>query len=254
MTDKWNNYKVAFYYGMESMMLKLFNRTTMNHIQSPFLKDIPQCKTVLRKLRKKIYKYSSVHRLTKKPKDTTHDIMGLLASRNIPSYVTDSLKKKRTIDIHNIKNVHVAEAVSLSEIMSMASSQEQEISKLFEEHKSRMKKVEKKTPLLKLERKSTTYSSTEGEDSQYSEQYSISSEYDCGQGGLSAEVRPTQERNTCFHADMKHDQDEEQVSFGLQESSHFHYTAGPHMMASSRAFLELEKDFIYPNEQMWLRF
>lgn len=95
--------------------------------------------------------------------------MGLLASRNIPSYVTDSLKKKRTIDIHNIKNVHVAEAVSLSEIMSMASSQEQEISKLFEEHKSRMKKVEKKTPLLKLERKSTTYSSTEGEDSQYSE-------------------------------------------------------------------------------------
>ena len=106
------------------MMLKLFNRTLMNHIQSPFLNDIPQCKNVLRKLRKKIYKYSAIHRQTKKPKDTTHDIMGLLKSRNLPSFVTDSLKKKRAIDIGSLKNIQVTQIASVSDIVSLAQSQE----------------------------------------------------------------------------------------------------------------------------------
>ena len=95
----------------------------MSHIQSPFLPDIQQCKTVLRKLRKKIYKYSTVHPQVKKTKDSTHDIMGLLKSRNLPTYVTDSLKKKRVIDICSLKNIQVSHMVSLSEIVSMASSQ-----------------------------------------------------------------------------------------------------------------------------------
>ena len=34
---------------------------------------------------------------------------------------------------------------------------------MFEEHKAKTKKTEKKLPLLKFDRKSTTFSSTEGE-------------------------------------------------------------------------------------------
>ena len=96
----------------------------MNHIQSPFLNDIPQCKTALRKLRKKIYKYTAVHRQTKKPKDATHDIMGLLKARNIPAYVTESLKKKRVVDINSLKNVNIAHVVSPIDIASLAKAQE----------------------------------------------------------------------------------------------------------------------------------
>ena len=104
----------------------------MSHIQSPFLDEIPQCKTALRKLRKKIYKYSTTHKQVRRQRDLTHDIFRLLKARNLPSFVADSLKKKRVIDIGSIKNVHVAPVASLHEIVSMAGSQEDEINSLFQ--------------------------------------------------------------------------------------------------------------------------
>ena len=137
----------------------------MNHIQSPFHSDIPQCRKVLRRLRKKIYKYTAVHRQTKKPKETTHDILGVLKSRNLPSFVTDALKKKRVIDLSNFKNIQVPPCASLEAITSMTDRQELEVSKLFEMHKARLGSAEKKLQSLsKLERKSTNYSSTDGEE------------------------------------------------------------------------------------------
>ena len=53
-------------------------------IQSPFDRDIKQCKIKMRKLRKKIYKYSVTHKMQPKPKDSGNGVMERLKDRRIP--------------------------------------------------------------------------------------------------------------------------------------------------------------------------
>ena len=76
-------------------------------IQSPFIQDILHSKPIMKKLRKKIYKYTSTHKLTKKPKDSINTIMNLLQRRSLPDFLIDSIKKRRTVDLHSMKNVKV---------------------------------------------------------------------------------------------------------------------------------------------------
>jgi len=68
----------------------------------------------MRKLRKKIYKYTSTHRPTKKPKDSIHDILTLLKPRKLPDFLVDSIKKRRNFDLSSIKNVVVPQGAEFS--------------------------------------------------------------------------------------------------------------------------------------------
>ena len=78
----------------------------------------------MRKLRKKIYKYTSTHRPSKKPKDSIHDILALLKPRKLPDFLLDSIKKRRNFDLSSIKNVVVPQGAEYLEMKSMASDQE----------------------------------------------------------------------------------------------------------------------------------
>lgn len=78
----------------------------------------------MRKLRKKIYKYTSTHRPTKKPKDSIHNIITLLRPRKLPDFLIDSLKKRRNFDLSSIKNVIVPPGANFDQMKSMSSQQE----------------------------------------------------------------------------------------------------------------------------------
>lgn len=64
-------------------------------IHSPFENELKHCKNTMKKLRKKIYKYSISHKTQHKPKDSAHSIIDRLKGRQVPSFVLDSLKKRR---------------------------------------------------------------------------------------------------------------------------------------------------------------
>lgn len=64
-------------------------------ISSPFEDELRHCKASMRKLRKKIYKYSITHKSQQKPKDSVHSIIDRLRGRQVPAFLLDSLKKRR---------------------------------------------------------------------------------------------------------------------------------------------------------------
>lgn len=41
------------------------------------MNDIPECKLIMRRLRKKISKYTTAHKEIKKPRDQSHDILNI---------------------------------------------------------------------------------------------------------------------------------------------------------------------------------
>ena len=127
-------------------------------VDSPFIEDIPKCKISMRKLRKKIYKYTSAQPKSKKVRDSTHDICKLLEMREIPDFVLESLKKKRSLDLNSLKNVVISPGSKLPEMTSMVRSQENEVERIFRDHRARMKTVKRAIP--KLEARVTTCSST----------------------------------------------------------------------------------------------
>lgn len=59
----------------------------------------------MRRLRKKISKYTSTHKEAKKPRDQSHDILNILKSRNLPVFILETIKKRRTFDLLCLKNV-----------------------------------------------------------------------------------------------------------------------------------------------------
>lgn len=103
----------------------------MNMIDSPFLDSISECKLTMRKLRKKIHKNCSNTSKSRKNKDSNEEIIDIFRLRNIPDFVTESLKKRRNLDINSIKNIIVNTEFPLQEIRNKVSTQEQEISSLY---------------------------------------------------------------------------------------------------------------------------
>lgn len=77
----------------------------MLNVDSPFATNIQECKLNMKKLRKKIYKYTSTHKQNKKPKDPVQDILGLLKPRDIPSFLMEPIKKRRNLDLSSLKSV-----------------------------------------------------------------------------------------------------------------------------------------------------
>lgn len=137
-------------------------------ISSPFISEVGECKLIMRRLRKKISKYSNAHKEAKKSRDQCNDILNILKGRNLPPFVMETIKKRRTFDLISLKNVVMVGESSLGDMVSLVDSQEAEISALFAEHKQRLRKNrDKLNP--KLERRSTNYSSTEEESSQVSD-------------------------------------------------------------------------------------
>lgn len=101
------------------------------NIESPFLKEISACKVMMRKMRKKISKHFSIARDFKKGKEQNHDILNILKSRNLPNYVIDPLKKRRTFDLNFLKSLTVSSVASLDDVIQMTCNQENEIQSLF---------------------------------------------------------------------------------------------------------------------------
>ena len=77
----------------------------------------------MRKLRKKIYKYSVTHKMQPKPKDSGNGVMERLKDRRIPQFLMESVKKRRNIELNGIKNVIVSDGVSLADIKNMRVNQ-----------------------------------------------------------------------------------------------------------------------------------
>ena len=179
----------------------------------------------MRKLRKKIYKYSSTHRPAKKPRDSIHDVLALLKPRNLPDFLLDSIKKRRNFDLSSIKNVVVPPGADFLEMRAMGSLQEAEIATLFGEHKSRMESVEKKA-LMKMEKRRTQFSETEEESVSGSGEKEDSQEVSEAKG---SEAIPS----------MTHDSEDPQ----MREE----YDYGQH-----HGFLSFEQDFY--SEEEWLKF
>lgn len=96
----------------------------MLKVHSPFINNIEECKYVMKKLRKKIYKYTSVYKRNKKPKDPLHDILGLLKFRDIPSFVMEPIKKRRNLDLNSLKSMMALPGATLEEITSRTNNQE----------------------------------------------------------------------------------------------------------------------------------
>lgn len=109
-------------------------------ISSPFVDEVKECKQSMRKLRKKIYKHSvgSKGRQSRKSKDSTDEIMHIFRERNIPPFVTEILKKRRSFDMSSIKNIAVTAALPLADIQNRTNAQESEINQLYVVHKERM--------------------------------------------------------------------------------------------------------------------
>jgi hypothetical protein len=83
-----------------------------------------ECKVSMRKLRKKIYKHSiSGKGLSKKSKDSTEEIVKIFRDRNIPEFVTDTLRKRRNFDISSIKNIAINILLPLEDIQNRANQQ-----------------------------------------------------------------------------------------------------------------------------------
>ena len=68
----------------------------------------------MKRLRKKIYKYTATHRENRKQKNPAfQDIVMLLKQRNLPNFVIDQVTKKRSFDLGSIQNVNVGSGASL---------------------------------------------------------------------------------------------------------------------------------------------
>ena len=89
----------------------------------------------MRKLRKKIYKQCVVSKKSKKVKDSSDQILGILNQSHIPEFVTESLKKRRNFDIGSIKNILITAPLPLEDIRNRVNLQEQQVNSLFLEHR-----------------------------------------------------------------------------------------------------------------------
>lgn len=133
----------------------------MNLIDSPFLDSINECKLTMRKLRKKIHKKcSNPGSTSKKHKDNNDEIIHIFRHRNIPAFVTESLKKRRNFDINSIKNIIINTALPLEDIRNRANLQEQEINNLYSDHKTRMQELRQKAEEERAAR-TTSFESTQ---------------------------------------------------------------------------------------------
>lgn len=98
----------------------------------------------MRKLRKKIYKQCNAKPKSKKQKDATESIIEIFKERNVPSFVTDTLKKRRSFDMTSIKNIIINAPLPLEDIRNRVNLQEKEIDSLYSDHKRRMDEEKKK--------------------------------------------------------------------------------------------------------------
>jgi len=79
----------------------------------------------MRKLRKKIYKYTILCKnKAKKNADNTEEIMHIFRKRNVPSFVTETFQRRRNFDMASIKNISINSSLPLADIISITSNQE----------------------------------------------------------------------------------------------------------------------------------
>jgi hypothetical protein len=71
----------------------------------------------MRKLRKKIYKFiiAKKHDMRQHKKGT--DLLGILKTRNIPTFLIDVLNKRKSTDLNSIKNMNLSQRIPLGEMI-----------------------------------------------------------------------------------------------------------------------------------------
>ena len=81
----------------------------------------------MRKLRKKIYKFTNSKNYPKQQNEQTYDVFQILTNRQVPEFLIDILKKKRNFDFSAIKNIVVGSEISLIDMNALVNKQEIEI-------------------------------------------------------------------------------------------------------------------------------
>jgi len=67
----------------------------------------------MRRLRKKIYKFIIAKKHDNKQQKKGTDLISILKSRNIPSFLIEVLGKRKNTDLNSIKNMNLLQRVPL---------------------------------------------------------------------------------------------------------------------------------------------
>jgi len=80
----------------------------------------------MKKLRKKIYKYTTSKTYLRQRKEPSFDdVLSILNTRSIPEFVIESLKKKRNFDLCTFNNINVVERSPLADLSYLTNRQEE---------------------------------------------------------------------------------------------------------------------------------
>ena len=125
-------------------------------IDSPFLEEVHSCKGVMKKLRKKIYKFNINH-LPKnhKVESTIKDALTLLEKRTLPQFLINELQKYSDLTFSSLSGFSLSQVTPMSQIAQLANNQEQEIYEMYHKNKRTIKRRRSANAGLKLHKRQT---------------------------------------------------------------------------------------------------
>jgi hypothetical protein len=93
-------------------------------IDSPFLEEVHSCKGVMKKLRKKIYKFNINHQpKNHKDESTIRDALTLLEKRTIPQFLINELQKYSDLTFSSLSGFSLSQVTPLTQIAQLTNSQ-----------------------------------------------------------------------------------------------------------------------------------
>ena len=125
-------------------------------IDSPFLDEVHQCKGVMKKLRKKIYKFNINHQSRPhREQSKIKDALTVLGKRNVPEFLMAELEKYSGLTFSSLSGFSLNQLTPLSQISHLTNNQEQEIYDMYHKNKRTIKKRRSINPVLKLHKRET---------------------------------------------------------------------------------------------------
>lgn len=85
----------------------------------------------MRNIKNKITMHFSIAKHINKNKEQNQDLLNILKSPNLPNFIIDPLKKRKTFAKFFLKNVTISKFTSLEDVIKMTCKQENEIKNLF---------------------------------------------------------------------------------------------------------------------------
>ena len=125
-------------------------------IDSPFLEEVHSCKGVMKKLRKKIYKFNINHQpKNHKDESTIKDALTLLEKRTLPQFLINELQKYSDLTFSSLSGFSLSQVTPMSQIAQLANNQEQEIYEMYHKNKRTIKRRRGVNAGLKLHKRQT---------------------------------------------------------------------------------------------------